>query len=74
VTSPSPGTVHITAAVHARITASQTGDANYNPPHNVLQSFTINKANQTITFNALASKTFAILISQSMRRRIPDWR
>src|SRR6185295_14293543 len=58
VTSPSPGTIHITGAGSCTITASQAGDVNYNPATNVLQSFTINKANQTITFNALASKTF----------------
>jgi hypothetical protein len=34
------------------------GDANYNAATNVPQSFTINKANQTITFNAIANKTF----------------
>src|SRR6185295_16817681 len=54
----SPGTIHITGAGSCTITASQAGDVNYNPATNVLQSFTINKANQTITFNALASKTF----------------
>lgn len=58
VTSPSPGTVHITGGGSCTITASQTGDANYNAATNVSQSFTINKANQTITFNALANKTF----------------
>jgi hypothetical protein len=58
VTSPSPGTVHITAAGSCTITASQAGDTHYNPAPNVQQSFTINKANQTITFNALANKTF----------------
>jgi hypothetical protein len=34
------------------------GDANYNAATSVPQSFTISKANQTITFNALANKTF----------------
>jgi hypothetical protein len=61
-------------AAPARITASQRGDVNYKPATNVPQNFAINKANQTITFDALANKTFAILISQSMRRRVPLWR
>src|SRR6185369_10833346 len=51
VTSPSPGTVHITGAGSCTITASQAGDANYNAATSVPQSFTISKANQTITFN-----------------------
>src|SRR6185369_12338415 len=50
--------VHIIGAGSCTITASQAGDANYNAATNVLQSFTISKANQTITFNALANKTF----------------
>ena len=58
VTSPSPGTVHLTGAGSCTITASQAGDSNYNAATNVPQSFTIAKANQTITFNALANKTF----------------
>ncbi len=58
VTSPSPGTVHITSTGSCTITASQAGDSNYNPATDVPRSFTISKANQTITFNALASKTF----------------
>ena len=40
------------------ITASQSGDANYNAAADVVQSFTVNKASQTITFNTLADKTF----------------
>src|SRR4029079_5648026 len=58
VTSPSQGTVHLSGAGSCTITASQAGNANFNPATNVPQSFTINKANQTITFNALANKTF----------------
>jgi autotransporter-associated beta strand protein len=58
VTSPSPGTVHLTGAGSCTITASQGGDVNYNPAPNVPQTFSIAKANQTITFNALADKTF----------------
>src|SRR5207248_6389008 len=39
-------------------TASQPGDANYNAAANIDRTFSIAKANQTITFNALANKTF----------------
>ncbi len=58
VTSPSPGTVHLTGAGSCTITASQGGDVNYNPAPNVAQSFSIAKANQTITFGAIPPKTF----------------
>jgi len=58
MTSPSPGTAHITGVGSCTITASQAGDGSYNPAANVPQGFTINKANQTITFAALATKTF----------------
>ena len=54
----SGNTAHITAAGSCTITASQSGDSNYNPATNVAQSFSIAKANQTITFNALSSRTF----------------
>jgi hypothetical protein len=57
VTSPSPGTVHLTGAGSCTVTALQAGNANYNPANNVPQSFTIAKANQTITFAPLATKT-----------------
>src|SRR5213078_4811663 len=58
VTSPSPGTVHITGAGSCTITASQAGNAAYNPAPDVPQSFSIAKANQTITFAAIPNKTF----------------
>jgi hypothetical protein len=58
VTTPSPGTVHITAAGTCTITASQAGDSNYNAAPNAQTIFKINKANQTIAFGALATKTF----------------
>ena len=51
-------TVHITGAGSCTVTASQAGDANYNPAADVAQSFAIEKADQTITFAALADKTF----------------
>src|SRR5262249_8887279 len=50
--------VHITGAGSCTITASQAGHANFNPATDVPQSFSIAKANQTITFGPLAGKTF----------------
>ena len=58
VTTPAPGTVHITGAGSCTITAKQAGDTNYSAATDVPQQFTIAKANQTITFAALAGKTF----------------
>jgi len=67
VSSPSPGTVHITGAGSCTITASRAGDANYNAAADVPRSFTIAKAatntavsstvnpsdlNQSVTFTA----------------------
>src|SRR5437016_2967215 len=54
----SGNTVHLTGAGSCTITASQAGNANFNATTDVPQSFNIAKANQTITFNALANKTF----------------
>jgi hypothetical protein len=56
--SVSGSTVHISGAGSCTITASQAGDANNNPASDVPQLFSISKASQTITFGALASKTF----------------
>src|SRR5438477_235661 len=53
-----PAFVHLTGAGSCTITASQPGDANYNAAANIDRTFSIAKANQTITFNALANKTF----------------
>jgi Leucine-rich repeat (LRR) protein len=50
-------TVTVLGSGTTDITASQTGDANYNAAVNVTQPFTITKANQTITFSPLPSKT-----------------
>lgn len=54
----SGGTVHITGAGSCMITASQGGNINYNPAAGVAQTFAVDKANQTITFGALSSRTF----------------
>ena len=50
-------TVHITGAGSCTVTTSQAGDGTFNPAPNVNQSFAVAKANQTITFGALADKT-----------------
>ena len=52
------GMIHITGAGSAVITASQTGNANYNAAADVTQTLTISKATQTITFNALPAKIY----------------
>ena len=50
--------VHITGAGTTTITASQAGDANWNPAADVLQVLTVNKADQSITFNPVPEKTY----------------
>ena len=40
------------------ITASQAGDSNYQPADDVVRSFAIGKADQTITFDAIGDKTY----------------
>ncbi|MGL2966865.1 YDG domain-containing protein [Flavobacterium sp. XGLA_31] len=52
-------TVTIVGVGTVTITASQAGDSNYNAAADVSQTFTVNKANQTITFNALVNRTTA---------------
>ncbi|HMD79813.1 MAG TPA: hypothetical protein VKE92_00815, partial [Anaerolineales bacterium] len=58
VATVSGNTVTIVGAGTTTITASQSGNANYNAAANVQQILTVNKANQTITFGALATKTY----------------
>jgi hypothetical protein len=50
------GNIHIVGAGTSTITASQAGDTNYNAASSVNQTLTVNKIDQTITFNALAAK------------------
>ena len=50
--------IHIVGAGTANITASQAGNATYNPAPDVVQALTVNRANQTITFGALSSRTY----------------
>nr|WP_281371626.1 PxKF domain-containing protein [Petropleomorpha daqingensis] len=54
----SDGTVTLTGAGQCAVTASQTGNGDYNPASDVTRTFTIAKADQTITFAALPDKTF----------------
>ncbi|MDN4165110.1 Ig-like domain-containing protein [Cytophagales bacterium LB-30] len=51
-------TLTIVGAGTATITASQAGDADYEAAASVGQVLTVNKATQSITFNALSTKTF----------------
>jgi Regulator of chromosome condensation (RCC1) repeat/PASTA domain len=50
--------LHITGAGSCTVTASQAGNADYNPAPDVSQSFAITKAVQSITFGPLANKTY----------------
>lgn len=50
------GNIHIVGVGTATITAFQAGDLTYNAAVDVLQTLTVNKANQTITFPTLLSK------------------
>ena len=58
VATVSGSTVTIVGAGTTAITASQAGNANYNAATGVPQTLTVNKVSQTITFAALADKTF----------------
>ena len=56
--SVTDNTVTITGAGEVTVEATQAGDDDYNAATPVQQSFTVNKAAQSITFDALANKTF----------------
>ena len=58
VATVSGNTVHIVGAGTTTITASQAGDDNWNAAPEVPQELTVNKADQTITFDALTDKVF----------------
>lgn len=58
VATVSGNTVTIVGAGSTTITASQSGNTNYNAATNAQQTLTVNKADQTITFNTLTSKTY----------------
>jgi hypothetical protein len=50
--------IRITGVGSCTVTASQDGDANYNPAPDVSQTFVIAKSGQTILFAPLATKTY----------------
>jgi hypothetical protein len=50
--------ITIVGAGTTSITASQSGDDDYNPATSVSQTLTVNKAEQTISFSEIESKTF----------------
>ncbi len=52
-------TVTITGAGLCEITATQAGGGNYGPAASVTQSFTIAKANQTISFATIANRAYS---------------
>ncbi len=52
------GSIHIMGAGTATIVASQAGNANYNAAADVMQTLSVNKSAQTITFNTIADKVF----------------
>ncbi len=58
VATVSGNVITITGAGSAVITAKQAGNTNYNAATDVPQTLTVIKANQTITFGALPSKTY----------------
>jgi gliding motility-associated-like protein len=58
VATVSGSTIHIVGAGSTTITASQAGDANYLAATSVTQTLTVDKASQTITFNALTARTY----------------
>lgn len=57
VATISGSTVTIIGAGTTTFTASQTGNNNYHPAADVQQVLTVNKANQTIMFTSLTTKT-----------------
>ncbi|NMC41216.1 MAG: T9SS type B sorting domain-containing protein [Bacteroidales bacterium] len=58
VASVTGNTVTINGAGTAVITASQSGNSNWNPAPDVQRTLTVSRANQTITFDPLPAKTF----------------
>ena len=52
------GKIHINGAGLVTITATQGGNTNYTPAADAVQTLTVGKASQTITFTALPQKTY----------------
>jgi len=63
VATVSGNTLTIVGAGSTTITASQAGNDNYNAATSVDQAFTVNKANQIITWNNPADITYGTLLS-----------
>ena len=66
--------IHLTGAGTCTVTASQDGNANVNPAVPVARTFSIGKADQQITFDALADKSSVTLTSRSARQLHPTCR
>ena len=73
VATVSGNTVTIVGAGSTTITASRSGNANYNDAIPAAQPLTVNKANQTITFNALAAKTFGDANFETSANDLSSW-
>jgi hypothetical protein len=54
----SGATVHLMGVGSCTVTASQPGNADYNPAPDVSQTFAITKASQSISFGPLSNRTF----------------
>ena len=54
----SPANVHIGGGGACTITASQAGNGSFNAAADVVRTFQVAKADQTISFDALADKTY----------------
>jgi hypothetical protein len=59
VCTVSGSTVNLVNAGTCTIRASQAGNTSYNPAPNVDQSFTVARANQSITFGTISNQTFS---------------
>jgi len=68
------GTVTLLGAGSCTLTASQAGDATYLPAEDVVKMLSIGRASQTITFAALADRTFgdpAVIVAASASSGLP---
>jgi hypothetical protein len=70
----SGATVHLTGAGSCTVTASQSGNLNYNPAPDVSQTFAIAKAGQSISFGPLENKKYGAAdfrVSATATSRLP---
>ena len=61
----SAGVVHLTGAGQCSITANQTGNASYAAAMSITQTFTVNKATQTINFANPGTQAFGTVLNLS---------